>query len=106
MGVINYELRNTSMRPYDPNAPRMWFGSEQAPGETWLRALEYEITWFHTWNREEEVYEIKEIIATLEPYGTSVEIIIGALHMGLLDSMFFERHLGSQIKLPKIRGRY
>lgn len=106
LGIIDYSLTNTSMRPYDPNAPRMWFGSEQAPGETWLRALEYQVEWFHTWEREEEVYEIKEIVATIEPYGVSVDMVIGALHMGLLDSMFFERYLGSQIKLPRIRGRY
>lgn len=106
MGIINYSLRGTTMRPYDPNAPRMWFGSEQAPGEVWLRALEYEVTWFHTWEREEEVYEIKEITTTIEPYGASIEIVIGALHMGLLDSMFYERYLGNHIKLSRLGGKY
>lgn len=105
-GIIDYSLTNTTMRPYDPNAPRMWFGSEQAPGETWLRSLEYQITWFHTWVREDEVYDIKAIDSTLELYDVSIEIILGALRMGLLDSMFFERYLGSRIKLPRIRGRY
>ncbi len=106
MGIIDYSLTNTSMRPYDPNAPRMWFGSEQAPGETWLRGLEYTVVWFDTWEPEEESFEIKEIIATLDPYGTSIDIIIGALHMGLLDSMFLGYNLGSQIKLPRLGGKY
>ena len=106
-GIIDYVQSNSTMRPYDPNAPRMWFGSEQAPGETWLRGLEYTIKWFSTWTREEEVYEIKRIDATIEPYGVSVEISVGALHMGLLDTMFYGRYLGRNIKLPRIiRGRY
>jgi hypothetical protein len=107
-GILDVKLYRTYDRPYDPNAPRMWYGSTQAPGEIWLKMLEYIVRWDYVWGPVEEVYDIKkmEIYPSVEGTTEIYETDIGLMILGLLDSMYLYRNLSKNIKVIRTGGRY
>jgi len=102
-GIINMRLFRTFDRPYDPNAPRMWFGSMQAPGEIWAKSFEYIVTWFYVWEPTFEVYDIKKIEIYEDIDGEIVSQELGVIILGLLDSIYLTRFLSNRIKLIRKR---
>lgn len=107
-GVIDYRLFKMQDQPFDPNAPRMWFGSTQAPGEIWIKTLEYNMKWIYVWspNAIEGIGEIKKIGVYLDQDGAEQTFDLGLAILGLLDSMYLTRHLGNGIKIVSIGGRH
>jgi hypothetical protein len=99
IGIIDMKLYRAFDRPYDPNAPRMWFGSLQAPGEIWSKMFEYIVQWFYVWEPTYEVYDIKKIEVYEDVDGTIVSQELGVIILGLLDSMYLTRFLGDRIRL-------
>lgn len=102
-GIIDAKLYRTFDRPYDPNAPRMWFGSMQAPGEIWAKMFEYIVQWFYVWEPTYEVYDIKKIEIYEDVDGTIVSQELGVIILGLLDSMYLTRFLGDRTKIIRKR---
>ena len=107
-GVIDYRLSRMYDQPFDPNAPRMWFGSTQAPGEIWIKTMEYNMKWIYVWspNAIEGIGEIKKIGVYLDQDGGEQSFDLGLAILGLLDSMYLERNLGDGIKIVRTGGRH
>lgn len=107
-GVIDYRLFKMYDQPFDPNAPRMWFGSTQAPGEIWIKTLEYNVRWIYVWspNAIEGIGEIKKIGVYLDQDGAEQTFDLGLAILGLLDSMYLTRYLDNGIKILSIGGRH
>lgn len=107
-GIIDYRLFRMYDRPFDPNAPKVWFGSTQAPGEIWIKIMEYTVDWIYVWspNAIEGIGEIKKIGVYLDQDGAEQSFDLGLAILGLLDSMFLYREIGKEIKVIKTGGRY
>lgn len=104
-GIRKIDLFRSYDRPYDPNAPRMWFGSMQAPGEIWAKVLEYIVKWDYTWspNDEDGIGHIKKIEIYEDIDGITIEQNIGLEILALLDSQYLTKYLGKRIKTIKER---
>lgn len=107
-GIIDYRLFKMFDQPFDPNAPRMWFGSTQAPGEIWIKTIEYNMRWIYVWspNTIEGIGEIKKIGVYLDQDGAEQTFDLGLAILGLLDSMYLTRYLDNGIKILSIGGRH
>jgi hypothetical protein len=107
-GIRDIRIFRVSDRVFDPNAPRAWWGATQAPGEIWLKIIDYVVHWDYVWspNLEDGTTGIEKIDVSMDMDGTVLTTTVGLLTLGLLDSMYLYRQLGRGIKILRTGGRY
>jgi hypothetical protein len=108
IGIRDIRVFNVSDRVFDPNALRAWWGATQSPGEIWLKVIDYTVSWDEVWrpNLESDEGMIERIDISMDADGATITTTIGLLTLGLLDSMYLSRQLGSGIDILRTGGRY
>jgi len=98
-GIIDIKMFRVHDFAFDPNAPRIWWGASQVPGEIWIKNIEFVVEWLDVWspNVEDGVGEIKKIEVYAEQDDSTQSFTMGLEILGLLDSMYLTRFVGSRI---------